>query len=253
MNERERSNVCMSRAAQQNFCPKIVLRTLWCGILLMLKELNRASEGFLSLFLVSSFFFRLTMRKLLIGIFIDTAAWRVSSLSLLCVNLSSLFPSPHIHTANSQLLFLYLSDSLYDSRMKSTAFLTTIMTINWIFEIISFYVDAPSTMFDIVNALQGVFIFLMFVCTPRPLELIKRWWKDRGSFKVLDNNNQQDDRRRPRNDIQMTSLSKQGTWCRPSSLYRIKTKHIFKSFSPIISPLIELCPWLAHCKAHSLV
>jgi hypothetical protein len=90
--------------------------------------------------------------------------------------------------------------------MKSTAFLTIIMTINWIFEIISFYNETSSTLFDIINALQGVLIFLMFVCLPRPMKLIKRWWKDRGSFQVLDN--------KPSNsyDIQMTSLSKQ--WVR---------------------------------------
>lgn len=84
--------------------------------------------------------------------------------------------------------------------MKSTAFLTIIMTINWIFEIISFYNETSSTLFDIINALQGVLIFLMFVCMPRPLTLITRWWKDRGSFQVLDNKPSNS------NDIQMTSL-----------------------------------------------
>lgn len=88
--------------------------------------------------------------------------------------------------------------------MKSTAFLTIIMTINWIFEIISFYAETSSTLFDIINALQGVLIFLMFVCLPRPLKLIGKWWNDRGSFQVLDNNFE-----KPSNDIQMTALCKQ--------------------------------------------
>lgn len=82
--------------------------------------------------------------------------------------------------------------------MKSTAFLTTIMTLNWIFEIISFYTDASSMLFDIINALQGVFIFVMFVCTPRIFQHIMRWWKDRGSFRVLTTNDIE--------DIQMTTL-----------------------------------------------
>ncbi|CRK89467.1 CLUMA_CG003206, isoform A [Clunio marinus] len=89
--------------------------------------------------------------------------------------------------------------------MKSTAFLTIIMTINWIFEIISFYNETSSTLFDIINALQGVLIFLMFVCLPRPLKLIGQWWNDRGSFQVLDNNFE----KQTSDDIQMTTLCKQ--------------------------------------------
>lgn len=95
--------------------------------------------------------------------------------------------------------------------MKSTAFLTIIMTINWIFEIISFYAETSSTIFDIINALQGVLIFLMFVCLPRPMKLIKHWWSDRGSFQVLRDS---DSLAKPTNDIQMTSLCKQWWVCR---------------------------------------
>lgn len=95
--------------------------------------------------------------------------------------------------------------------MKSTAFLTIIMTINWIFEIISFYAETSSTIFDIINALQGVLIFLMFVCLPRPMKLIKHWWNDRGSFQVLRDS---DSLAKPTNDIQMMSLCKQWWVCR---------------------------------------
>lgn len=69
--------------------------------------------------------------------------------------------------------------------MKSTAYLTIIMTINWIFEIISFYNETSSIFFDIVNALQGVFILFIFVCLPRPTKIIKHWWNDRGSYEVV--------------------------------------------------------------------
>lgn len=93
--------------------------------------------------------------------------------------------------------------------MKSTAFLTIIMAVNWIFEIISFYAETSGTFFDIINALQGVLIFLVFVCLPRPLELIKQhlrhFWRDRGSFQVLPD----DALDTFPKDIQMTSLCKQ--------------------------------------------
>lgn len=62
------------------------------------------------------------------------------------------------------------------------------MTINWIFEIISFYIETQLVIFDVLNALQGLTIFLIFVCLPRPLRLIKRWWKHRGSYEVPRNN-----------------------------------------------------------------
>lgn len=84
--------------------------------------------------------------------------------------------------------------------MKSTALLTLCMTVNWIFEIISFYNETSSTLFDIINALQGILIFLIFVCLPRPMQLIKHWWKDRGSFHVISEKSY--------NEIQMTSLKK---------------------------------------------
>lgn len=80
--------------------------------------------------------------------------------------------------------FLHLTLLLLVS-MKSTAYLTLIMTVNWIFEIISFYNETSSTFFDIINALQGVFIFFIFVCLPRPRNFLKYWWKDRGSFQIV--------------------------------------------------------------------
>lgn len=73
-------------------------------------------------------------------------------------------------------------------RARSTAYLYIIMTVNWIFEIISFYIhtsDASLVLFDILNALQGIVIFIIFVSLPQPLGVIKRWWRDRGSFEVV--------------------------------------------------------------------
>lgn len=61
------------------------------------------------------------------------------------------------------------------------------MTVNWVFEIISFYIhssEASVVLFDILNALQGIVIFIIFVSLPQPLGIIKRWWSDRGSFQL---------------------------------------------------------------------
>lgn len=58
------------------------------------------------------------------------------------------------------------------------------MTVNWLFEIISFYNETSSTFFDVINALQGVIIFGMFICLPHPMKLVKRWWIDRGSLQI---------------------------------------------------------------------
>lgn len=112
-----------------------------------------------------------------------------------------------IKQLRASLIQLFSLSLFLDCSMKSTAFLTIIMTINWIFEIISFYAEASSTLFDIVNALQGVLIFLMFVCLPRPMKLIQEWWKDRGSFEVLPD--ESNSAKSPNEgDIQMTSFSK---------------------------------------------
>lgn len=56
------------------------------------------------------------------------------------------------------------------------------MAMNWVFEIISFYISSSASLelFDILNALQGIVIFIIFVSLPRPLHIIKHWWIDRG-------------------------------------------------------------------------
>lgn len=96
------------------------------------------------------------------------------------------------------LLSLFFPSIFYSAR--STAYLYLIMTINWIFEIISFYTQTPSSsslvLFDVLNALQGVVIFIIFLCLPRPKRIITRWWKSQGSLdcnttemEVLNNRN----------------------------------------------------------------
>lgn len=63
------------------------------------------------------------------------------------------------------------------------------MAINWIFEIISFYVQGSESslvLFDIINALQGILIFLIFVYLPYPRNIIIKWWKDRGSLEICE-------------------------------------------------------------------
>lgn len=62
------------------------------------------------------------------------------------------------------------------------------MAMNWLFEIISFYVSASASveLFDILNALQGIVIFIIFVSLPRPLHIIKHWWMDRGEWNTTE-------------------------------------------------------------------
>lgn len=43
---------------------------------------------------------------------------------------------------------------------------------------------SPFAFFDVLIALQGVIIFIVFVCLPRPMRIIKRWWVAGGSFDV---------------------------------------------------------------------
>lgn len=73
------------------------------------------------------------------------------------------------------------------------------MTITWLCEILSFYFTSahlsPILFLDIINALQGVFIFLLFVCLPQPFSLIRehitRAYKARAQI----------------NDVEMTRLN----------------------------------------------
>lgn len=43
---------------------------------------------------------------------------------------------------------------------------------------------SPFAFFDVLIALQGVIIFILFVCLPRPMRIIKRWWIESGSLDV---------------------------------------------------------------------
>lgn len=44
---------------------------------------------------------------------------------------------------------------------------------------------SPFAIFDIFIALQGLFIFIIFVCSPKPLWMIKRWWISSGSLEII--------------------------------------------------------------------
>lgn len=43
-------------------------------------------------------------------------------------------------------------------------------------------VMSPFAFFDILIALQGVFILMIFICSPQPLKIIKRWWVATGTL-----------------------------------------------------------------------
>lgn len=43
---------------------------------------------------------------------------------------------------------------------------------------------SPFAFIEVFIALQGVFIFIIFVCLPKPLRVVKRWWVASGSLNV---------------------------------------------------------------------
>lgn len=55
------------------------------------------------------------------------------------------------------------------------------MCITWTSELISFFYSnaqfSPIIFLDVINSLQGVFIFFLFVCLPRPFNIIANYIK----------------------------------------------------------------------------
>lgn len=45
-------------------------------------------------------------------------------------------------------------------------------------------VISPFAFVEVLVALQGVLIFILFVCLPKPLRVVKRWWIESGSFDI---------------------------------------------------------------------
>lgn len=43
---------------------------------------------------------------------------------------------------------------------------------------------SPFAFFDVLIALQGVFILIIFICSPKPMRIIRRWWVAGGSLDV---------------------------------------------------------------------
>lgn len=75
------------------------------------------------------------------------------------------------------------------------AFLFGVMSICMLIELTVSYINAaitpadtttmsPFAFFDILIASQGVFIFMIFICSPKPLKIVKRWWVASGSLDV---------------------------------------------------------------------
>lgn len=81
-------------------------------------------------------------------------------------------------------------------RAKNVALLLAVLSICRFIEMITSHLNAsigaddadtisPFAIFDIFIALQGLFIFIIFVCSPKPLWMIKRWWISSGSLDVV--------------------------------------------------------------------
>lgn len=103
---------------------------------------------------------------------------------------------------SQNLIFIYFF--LFIHRRISTNLLLGVMFITWLCEIISFYFTtahlSPILFLDIINALQGVFIFMVFVGLPRPFKLIKTYIKeaynDRGSVDLAQAETEMPERQR---------------------------------------------------------
>lgn len=73
---------------------------------------------------------------------------------------------------------------------RSTCFLFAIQSLCFMSELITFYTTNDSSIFfELLNALQGVFILVLFVMFPKPLMIIRQCWAgDQGSL-VIDQTN----------------------------------------------------------------
>ncbi|ALC42966.1 mthl14 [Drosophila busckii] len=72
---------------------------------------------------------------------------------------------------------------------KCVALLGIIIILAWLFEIITFYSpgqEAYLLLCDMINALQGLWIMLIFLVVRRRRTIILRWWYDRGSHSIAD-------------------------------------------------------------------
>ncbi|XP_025834361.1 probable G-protein coupled receptor Mth-like 1 [Agrilus planipennis] len=57
--------------------------------------------------------------------------------------------------------------------------LVVVMGVTWIADVLSWAVGGPQELWyitDIINTLQGVFIFIVVGCQPQVLTAVKRWW-----------------------------------------------------------------------------
>lgn len=83
-------------------------------------------------------------------------------------------------------------------RAKNVALLLAVVSICRLIEMITSRLNAsigaddaaadtisPFAIFDIFIALQGLFIFIIFVCSPKPLWMIKSWWISSGSLDLV--------------------------------------------------------------------
>lgn len=105
------------------------------------------------------------------------------------MNLTNLVQHKHGLLTNSR-------SSLISYRAKNVALLLAVVSICRFIEMITSQLNtsigaddadtiSPFAIFDIFIALQGLFIFIIFVCSPKPLWMIKRWWISSGSLDVV--------------------------------------------------------------------
>lgn len=77
-------------------------------------------------------------------------------------------------------------------RARSVAILFGLMIVCMSVEMISSFINStsdksaasPLAFIEVLIALQGVFIFIIFICLPKPFRVLKRWWVSKGSLDV---------------------------------------------------------------------
>lgn len=85
--------------------------------------------------------------------------------------------------------------SLFYVRAQSVSFLFALMSICMCIEMVTSHINSsittndatamsPFAFFDVLIALQGVYLCIIFVCAPKPLRIIRRWWISNGSLDV---------------------------------------------------------------------
>lgn len=89
-------------------------------------------------------------------------------------------PNHYFHTKRT---------SIYNFSARCLALLYVIVVFTWILEVVTFYSPGAGDILgflEAMNAMQGVFILIIFVIIRKKRTVIASWWHDRGSHNISD-------------------------------------------------------------------